>query len=346
MRGVLRRPAFAADRDSIATMRSVTTFVRGLSVVAALGLLPAVAACTPQEADAEPSAPSSPSALPTPSPTPTPTPGSAPVRAFGGDCANVLTDPGAVAGFDVTLYTVTRPTGIGTLGGLSCSWHSESAEGFTVYALPDDQVPDAVRASYETTACAQSYDWQHCHLGGSAAGTWVLVSMPALDEVGTAPDLAPALAAALAGAAQWPDPRAAVPAADWWAPVDCAQLATTADFAATFAPEAFESGYPVDFGAGPIDDLLAPTDQWCPWFSYDSMEGIWMNLLPGAGSQWEGSSLDGGTPVEVAGAQAAVMMTEFDSEVLYATDGANVVRIQEAPVPLADLAARVFTALN
>jgi len=325
-------------------MGTVTTFVRGLSVVAALGLVLTMGACTPQEADAEPSAPSSPSALPTS--TPTPTPGSDPVKAFGGDCANILADPGAVAGFDVTLYSVTNPTGIGTLGGLACSWHSESAEGFTVYALPDDQVPDAVRASFQTTACAQSYDWQHCHLGGSAAGTWVLVSMPALDEVGTAPDLAPALAAALAGAPQWPAPRAAVRAADWWAPVDCAQLATTADFATAFAPNTFEAGYPVDFGAGPIDDLLAPTTQWCPWYSYDSSTGIWMNLLPGAGSQWEGSSLAGGPPVEVAGAEAAVMMTEFDREVLYATDGANVVRIQEAPVPLVDLAARVFAALN
>ena len=290
-----------------------------------------------------------PTAATSPTPTPTPTRDPAgPTRAFDGDCAGVFTDPSAVLGFDAVLRTLETPTGIGTLGGLRCSWTDvdDLWEGLSLAALPVQQVPDELRSRFEATACDWSYDTLYCHLAATVGGTWVMVSKASLDESGTVPDLAPVLAAALETAAAAPEPIAATPTADWWEPVDCAALEVTAAIAEVFAPATFEPGYPSAFGAWPTDELLAPTDQWCPWYSYDINEAIWMNLLPGAGSQWDDSDFEGATPVDVVGAQSAVLVPTADGEVLYATDGANVLRIQMSPIPLPDLAARIFAAVS
>jgi len=318
--------------------------MRILRVLAPLVIaVAALSACapTPQAQPAPAAAEQTPTSTPTPAAT-------GPVEAFGGDCAHALPDASAVVGYEAVPVPATGPVGIRTLGGIGCTWYNAADEfqSVSLHALPVDDVPATMRGAFESVTCLQSYDWQQCHLGGTAAGTWVLVSAPALDEAGAAPDLAPALAAALASAGAWPDPRAATPSEDWWESVDCAQLETEADIAGAFAPHPFEAGYPSGFGDSPLTDVLAPTDQWCPWYSSDAGTRIWMNLLPGAGAQWDDAAFADGTPVEVAGAVAAVLVTEDGSEVLYATDGANVLRVREAPVPLPDLATRVFAALS
>ncbi len=219
-------------------------------------------------------------------------------------------------------------------------------------ALPVTEVPEELRARFEATACEWSFDTPYCHLAGSVGGTWVMVSKRALDEAGTPPDLAPVLAAALESAATAPEPIAATPADEWWDSVDCATVEQVAGIAEVYAPATFEPGYPAGFGTWPTDGMLASTDQWCPWFSYETSEAVWMNLLPGAGSQWDDADFTGATPVDVVGAEAAVLVTVDDNlglmderEVLYATDGANVLRIQMSPIPLEDLAARVFAGM-
>lgn len=291
-----------------------------------------------------------PVATPVAEPTPAPSETVPPelVRAFDGDCGAVFTDADAVLGFDASLGENDAPTGVGTLGGIRCNWTAvdDVWEHLALTALPVPQVPDELQSRYETTACDWSYDTLDCHLAGSAGGTWVMVSKSMLDENGPTPDLAPVLAAALETAAAAPEPVAATRTADWWEPADCATLEVAADIAEVYAPATFEPGYPSGFGEWPTDEVVAPFDQWCPWYSYDTSEAIWMNLLPGAGSQWEHSSFDGATPVEVTGAQSAVLVSTEDREVLYATDGANVLRITMSPIPMPDLAARVFAAMG
>ena len=321
---------------------------RALTVVAVVVAL-ALSGCTPLVTSSATPTPT-PTRTPTPTATPTPAPSTAsavPVLAFGGDCASVFADPRAVLGFDPTLRQIETPTGLGTLGGLRCEWTAvdDIWEGLAFTALPVLQVPHELRSRYETTACDWSYDTLYCHLAASAGGTWVMVSKEALDDSGTPPDLAPVLTAALESASVAPEPVAASPTTEWWEPVDCAALESAAGIAEVFAPHTFESSWPGGAYSWPTDALLAPTDQWCPWYSYDAGVGVWLNVLPGAGSVWDGSDFEGGTPVDVAGAQDAVIMPSAGGDVLYATDGANVLRIRESPIPMPDLAARIFAAM-
>ncbi|MFF2634028.1 hypothetical protein ACFVR6_14195 [Microbacterium sp. NPDC058021] len=350
--------AAAPVRDRIVPVRRPPACqyadMRILRILAALVIaVAALSACAPTP---QPQ-PTADAATPTSTPMPRPSaPPTGPVLAYDGECASVFADPAAVLGFDAEALPgdADLPTGLVTLGGLKCSWVAVGGtfEAVTLMALPVTQVPEELRSRFATTACEWSFDTPYCHLAGSVGETWVMVSKRALDEVGTPPDLAPVLAAALERAATVPAPIAATPTDEWWDSVDCATVEQAAGIAEVYAPATFEPGYPAGFGSWPTDGMLASTDQWCPWYSYETSEAVWMNLLPGAGSQWDDVDFTGATPVDVVGAEAAVLVTVDDNlglvderEVLYATDGTNVLRIQMSPIPLEDLAARVFAGM-
>lgn len=281
----------------------------------------------------------------TPTPTPTIEFDLAAVVPFDGDCANVVSDAAALVGGEVTASPDFPPEAIATLGGIGCHWFSANGTSLSVYVAPEHLVPGPLIDRFTAGGCELSYDWQECHLSGSSGGMWALVSMPSLDERGTPPpSIVQALDEVLGSVSGWPAGVPAVRTDEWWEPIDCEQLGADIDVTALMAGTEFYAGYPTDSAPHPISEMIDPAgvSQWCPWFSYD-LGGIWMNLYPGARFQWD---LLEGAPTTVAGAEAAVLTEVYGTTVLAATDGTNIVTVQEAPIPLEELAAQVLAALN
>ncbi|MDX2377384.1 hypothetical protein M4I32_11295 [Microbacterium sp. LRZ72] len=269
------------------------------------------------------------------------------VVAFGDDCDNVFADPALyLPGAQASPRF--PPSGVTTLGGISCGWNDSAGGGhvLSVYAFPEAAVPADLAQAYTDVTCEPSYDTIDCHLAGAAEGTWIIVTTSAIDERSEDPHLAPALAEALGNASSSPVPNAASRSAAWW-DVDCAQLGSDADVAGLFDGAEFYEGYPTGFAPHPVSTFLEEEGvvAWCPWYSYER-GGIWLNAYPGAGFQWDGVEASAASVAEVDGASAAAYIDQYGTSVLVASDGTNIVTVQEAPVPLEEMAARLLVALR
>jgi len=282
---------------------------------------------------------------PQPSVTPTPTPPAEAVVPFGGDCANVVADPASILGGEAIASPLVGPDPIRTLGGIGCDWYDSTGASLTVYVVPETEVPTGLVGRYPAGACESAYDAYVCHISGTQEGMWAMVTMPASAGSDTPPTvLASVLDGVLDGVASWPIGVPAERTDDWWDPVDCANLGAVIDVTALMQGTEFYEGYPTGWGSHPISEVIeqAGVSEWCPWYSYE-LGGIWLTVYPGAGFQWD---LVEGTPVTVAGAESAVATVVYDTSLVMATDGTNIVTVQEAPVPLEELAAKVIAALG
>lgn len=176
-----------------------------------------------------------------------------------------------------------------------------------------------------------------CTASRVVGDTWISVRMypanwPAYPEDAIPPDgLAVALEEASARAGMWPAPYAVTPTPEWWSIDDaCIRIADEIDIAAALGSSDYIEGYPTDaYSAGPIADLVLErgTEKLCPWFSYETNRGIYVELFPGAAGSWTNDiSRLNGTAVDVDGAAAAAEVDDFMGVgALLATDGTNVV---------------------
>lgn len=301
------------------------------------------------------------------SPTPSSTIDTAARPAFGGDCAAVadVARLSAVVGRELAAASEQTSIGVRTLGGLECVWRAVSGAAVRSFAAPVDVIPDSTQSRYGGVVCeGYLYDGWGCRVAISNETTWLLITIDG--EVGDeAPEskahlsedvvkLVPLFGESLSTS---PAPRAATPSTQWWASPTCEDLGSRLDLAGILGSADFESGYPSGFGTDVPSELAIAhgTTIDCKWYS-SSAEGltaIVITAYPGAADEWERieknlSSRKSLTPVVVAGAQQALEGTGAirpDSSFVVATDGINLIKVQEAP-RIADATASVIAALS
>lgn len=283
-----------------------------------------------------------------------------PVLAFGGECANVITDeqltavlgpeagPRAEGGLDL-FWLPSAETG----GGLRCAWNANAtgedripgADYVWADVLASDLVPAATKEHYSSARCEGVYDGTVCHLGVESGGAWTLVSTGLLeynDEV------APAALSELASfvsvnAREHPSAVASQRTAKWWTRPNCEALGIAIGLDGFFSHP--KAGY-WEGGPGAFDGVLSEAGLQieCPWVSEYLDEGdIWGTLIvtvaPGSGWMWpemgriEQNGAAGGPPivsddVDVVGASEARQLSYGEGQgMIVATDGTNIVRV-------------------
>lgn len=325
-------------------------------VIAAVLLL---SGCTSAPA-ADPVA--TPTATPSATTTPTPTPPApaAGVVAFGGDCANVLTEEqveeilgaGALpfsewmANYDPD-YRAPASSPLERAGGIDCRWMAaDDAEGLPegvtqigILAMPTDAAGGEEVALLADARCDPQYDATNCRLGRTSGATWVMARVGAYIE--TPPDelLVAALDAAEANLAEYPAPVAATREASWWAIRDCDELGEAIDLADFLGPD-YRSGYWE--GSPQHENFLleaAGVGQFCQWSSDSSAipEGeehyiVSLTLEPGGHWRWTDLAADNRLPADVRGAKDAIRFSTAETDRIasgttWATDGINVLQV-------------------
>jgi hypothetical protein len=301
-----------------------------------------------------------------------------PLLAFGGDCANVITDtqltgvlgpaagPRTEGGLDL-FWLPSAETG----GGLQCAWNANAAEQDRVAGvsyvwadvLASDVVPAATKEHYSVARCEGVYDGTMCHVGVESGGAWALVST-GLQEYGdeVAPDVLGELASVVSSNARsYTSPVALPPDENGWARPDCEKIGK-----ALIVDEFFSNPKPGHWEGGPdaFHRILSDTglEVTCPWFSeYLDAKDVWgtltVTVAPGSGWAWseigriEGVGSSEGPPVvsseiQVVGAVAARQISYGEGQrMVIATDGTNIVRVEATTGDPVVAAQRVLGAL-
>lgn len=335
--------------------------------------------CAPVDRAAEAPTPARPSSD-APSPTPTPTPNLEPVRAFDGDCEQMLTGEqrdellgaGSLTRAEQYLaWDAERPVEVdveplGTLGGLACTWFAgegadlpEGIGSLTMTVVPAVEVNNEFAARYSVATCEPSYDANNCRLGRVVADVWVganagwgAVETP--DELLNA--AIEAVAANLPAATQ---PRRAAATDDVWAIPDCVDLGESLGLEELIGP--YRHGY-WEGSEQPEEVLLAAAGVFraCPLFSdgeridyeTDEFHILSPQVAPGLGWQWDelrGRAAESSVvELDVAGATDAFATDwGYGSYKAFATDGVNVVSLYDENLDLAgQVLGRMLSALS
>lgn len=316
-------------------------------------------ASTPTADPAETPAPI-PSQTATSTPTPSPSVPGEGIVAFGGECANVLSDaqvqeilgagalpfPEWMAAHDPG-YRAPASGPLERAGGIDCRWMAaDDAEGLPegmteigILAMPADAAGDAETAALAEARCDPQYDATSCRLGRSSGDTWLMARAGAF--IGTPPEelLVAALDAAESNLAAYPAPVAAAREASWWDIRECVELGKAIDLAEILGPD-YHNGYWE--GSPQHEDFLleaAGVGQFCQWSSDSSAipEGeehyiVSLSLEPGGHWRWADLAADDRLPADVTGAQEAIRFVaegedRISSATTWATDGVNVLSV-------------------
>ncbi|MFS0712484.1 hypothetical protein ABC195_01275 [Microbacterium sp. 2P01SA-2] len=336
------------------------------------------AGCAPVERAAETPSPASPSSDAS-SPTPTPTPNLEPVRAFDGDCDQMLTieqrdellGAGSITVAEqMALWEPERPVPVGadpvgTAGGLACTWYaaegSEPAAGvrnLTTMVLPAAAVTNEIAAAYSVAFCEPNYDASACRLGVRVGDDWVSATVGS--EVYEAPEelLSAAVEAVSRNLASATKPRPADRTDQTWSIPDCVELGEAIGLEDIVGP--YRHGY-WEGSEQPEDVLFASAGiaRTCPMFSdserldYNTHDFRILSPLvaPGLGWQWNQlrtGAAETAVAVEVAGAADSFGVDPgYGSVRVFATDGTNIASMwsQDAEVA-AEVLSRMLTALS
>ncbi|MGR6742376.1 hypothetical protein ACU6RU_10130 [Microbacterium sp. F1-18] len=353
--------------------------LRRPAVLLSLALAAALAVgCAPVERAAETPTPASPSSD-APSPTATPTPNLEPVRAFDGDCDQMLTveqrdellGAGSItAAEQIALWDPERPVPVGadpvgTVGGLACTWYAaegvEPAAGvrnLTTMVLPAAAVTNEISAAYSVAFCEPNYDSSACRFGVRVGDNWV--SATAGSEVYEAPEelLAASVEAVSRNLASATKPRAVDRTEQTWSIPDCVELGEAIGLEDIIGP--YLHGY-WEGSQQPEEVLFASAGiaRSCPMFSdserldYDTHEFRILTPLvtPGLGWQWNQlrtGAAETAVAVDVAGAADSFGVDRgYGSMLVFATDGTNVVSMSSQDVEVAaQILSRMITALS
>lgn len=242
-----------------------------------------------------------------PSPTPS---ASEHTIAFDGDCASVLSAEELAA----IIGAQTPPTergqrsanGIGTLGGLECSWIApnggyllDEIYAISVVVLPTASISDALRVEASNANCITTYDSASCTLGADFDGVWVSASSVQVDDEAPTALLQKVLDAASAHVPGAIRPVPMPVTANWWpTTLACEELGQRLGLA-DFLGADFITGW---WEGDPTKQWLfrvgrdAGVDTSCMWYP-NSESGGWdtaqygltsLRLYPGAGWDREG----------------------------------------------------------
>ena len=308
----------------------------------------------------------SPSPTPTTEPTPTSTPTADPpappaegVVAFGGSCANILTDAevDALRGVDMMLSDYGWLDGTGAVvGGIDCVW--VSAEEYLsavvhVYAFPEETAPSWQVETYPPGCIELGGDLPQlqCTRAEVIDGTWLLVTATAAADLITASGVDVLFSAAAARLPLYAAPVPATRTAQWWAPMDCAAIVAQIDPAIYgFERVALLDGLPTT--PATMCDLHFTSGSG----ENTSGEVVNIRIVPGGAITFPTAlAAEGAIPVTVAGAQGAVIAPGLDryegsGRIIVATDGVNTllvtpdyIREPDLALPLADI---VFAQLH
>lgn len=304
----------------------------------------------------------SPDPTPTTEPSPTPDPPALPaegVVAFGGSCANILTDAevDALRGVDMMLSDYRWLDGSdAVVGGIDCVW--VSAEEYLsavvhVYAFPEETAPSWQIETYPPgcTELGGDFPQLQCTRAEVIDGTWLLVSATAAADLITEAGVDALFSTAAARLPSYPAPVPATPTAQWWGPMDCSAVVAQIDPALYgFERVALLDGQPtmpatmcdLHFTAGSGENT--------------SGEVVNIRIVPGGAITFPTAlAAEGATPVTVTGAQSAVIAPGLDryegsGQIIVATDGVNTllvtpdyIRETEVALPIADV---VFAQLH
>lgn len=333
-----------------------------------------LAGCGAAEPAEEPTAPSQ-----TPeaslSPEPSPSAGAAPVRAFDGDCAQLLTSAqrddllgaGSLseAERDAEMAQAALPwlEPVGTLGGLACHWFAAEGadlpEGIFMVGLrilPADAVPPEFAEAYASPICEPSYDASVCRLGRTVGEVWIGADAGPLSTEAPTELLNGALDAAAANLAGATMPQPAAVTEEFWTIPNCGELFAEIRLEELIGP--YIQGY-WEGSEQPEDVVLAAAGvaRSCPAFTdneriapEDTHYILTPQIAPGGAWQWEqlvADSAGRSTPLEVAGAtEAFAVGAGLGSSNTFATDGTNIVSVPTDDLEVAGaLLGRIVTAL-
>ncbi|MCM3500558.1 hypothetical protein M3667_01530 [Microbacterium sp. P26] len=285
--------------------------VAALLVVALAGGVAATATLSapPVANTPSPSPTATVSPVPTPTASPTPTPTStprAPIVAFGGDCAAVLTDEEATefSGIPMRAMSFLPVWDERWLGGLDCEWRAADADTYwalSVTVLPWASVPDEVRAqSGVVPACEGGAICDYSQRFGDA---WVAVAaseasplVEVADTVGARASQSPGVPTSLVASA--------------WQLTDCeAQLRNAV--AAGLGRDDLRPIGTDNVPHGQVWDVLVANGfaAWCSFTAgpYEEVDAPNLRVSLAAGAQADAREVSafGGVPVSVTGADAA-----------------------------------------
>lgn len=280
----------------------------GIALVALIALSGCQAgspAASPTTAVAE--TPTQPSTQ-TPDPTRT-----VPEPPVAGGCGGLFSD--AEVGRITAGATVIEPdelwdVAIETIGGLSCSFRSDSMAG-DVIMLPAARAADLEQGGPEeqfgAPGCERDYGDVVCSASEVAGGTWVLVTMPHAGEdvPGELPEVQAAVLRAMATVV-----RGSVPAGvnTRAATLDCPELAERISVAGLLGGgEIFPTR--IEEGQGPLERRIADAtgaSVRCDWSELDNFRELGVVRIPGGAWAWDRvvEQAAGSRDVDIAGIAA------------------------------------------
>lgn len=317
---------FGSGRYILVMTRTAGALLAGILLAALTGCVPAADAAAPT------SEPPSPTATAVPAPTVV----AKPAVAFDGSC-EVLVDSATLSGLvgdEVSPYDgdkAERVWAVTVLGGIDCSWTSDSEAGVQLDVLP--------AAGLEAQVADSEADSPHCYGGermenrcsfsAVVGGYWLsgIVGV-ANGSANTALDAIDAITALVAEAAAGiPPVPAQRPEGMWTAPDDCAISASVVDTTAILG-EPFTAEQGSRGGEATPGSMAAWStvgDSSCTWATADYSRWFGTEALPGAG--WaitELAARAGAEAVAVDGALEAVAVPiGGETTAVYATDGVN-----------------------
>jgi len=268
-----------------------------VAIVLVVTALFATGAFARPETAATPTSTPTPAATSTPAETAAPADEREPVVAFGGECANVMTEAeaSAITGRDMVLSEFAWRDGAETvLGGIDCMWTSttEYMTGIVrVIAYPLAVVPAEVDESL-TLGCVPSGpddSLLDCAARTVAGDTWVFMTTRGDAAIG---DVDALLATVGLRADALPSAVPAGRTPDWWTVPDCAALASEVD------PSVVGHDRIEPWPDGMTRMSSPPTPYSIPWMTGSAREcallltsdshqwGIRMRFVPGGGVEF------------------------------------------------------------
>lgn len=332
---------------------------------------------TPAPAESRTPTPTRTAPTPTPTVSPTPTPEEPPapvtgVMPFGGECANTLTDEevDALRGVGMSRSDYRWETGANTvLGGIDCVWVSEESylnATLHLYAFPESVVPDGVRTA-AVDGCRPQEGAEsrvECSATEVVEGMWMLVRAGGPADQISQEGVESLLHSASGRLADHARAVAATPTSAWWAAPDCPAIAAAID-PTTYGFErvsVLEQESTIASDRPEAISFLAGAAHGCDLhFTAGSGENtsgevVAVTLVPGGAVAFQTAvDAEHSEPVEVAGAQAAVIVPGLDryegsGAMIVATDGVNVLMVApDMTRPTADaagLAAAIFALMH
>ncbi|QCQ15533.1 hypothetical protein [Microbacterium sp. RG1] len=355
-----------AGRMRAARRRRMQAITGGAAVLLVAAVVGAVAltamgspdrVATPIETDT--------TATPTPEPTPDPTQvaPTAPVAAFGGDCANLVDTDWLTqrVGLSMREEPLAWPyPALELNGALSCWWiapESYASPRLEITVLPSTAQDGEALATSELS-CADEAGT--CVAAVAANGTWMFIRAYAARPADWVPQLIEDL---VARAEQHPTPQRAERAAGWWSLPDCEWIASVATPKDAKEMAAGESDSLLDSLSRESASGLAGYETSCNWLvpipeefggNGDASAGV--TVVPGGAQFFDAiAASERAEPVTVAGADRATTASGLDRLEAYdarlvVTSGENMLIITGdnglPPESLAYLVEPYLTALN